>query len=101
MNPTGKRSPEERAVLALDTAHLLLTLGNQVSSGEYTPETPQHVIRTGGMGLRDAFAKEHAKMQREVRYVIFMQPADVALGGGVSSWIARTEVGVDLYRAAM
>lgn len=101
MNPTVTRSKEERAALALDTAHLLLALAPHVSNGEFVAGTPLNTLQTGQIGLRDVFVAEYEKMLRDARYSIFMRAADAVLGSGVASWKATNETGGALYEAAM
>jgi hypothetical protein len=101
MKPTVARTPEQRAALALDTAHLLLALAPYVSNGEYVAGTPLNTLQGGQIGLRDVFVAKYAKLLRDARYVVFMEAADAALGGGVAMWKAAPETGGALYESAM
>ena len=100
MRPSQTRTPEERAALALDTAHLLLVLASHVDTKEFASESPQKSVREG-TPLAEAFAAYHEALARSTRYAVFVEAADTALGEERQRSVTDSGTVRSLYPAAM
>lgn len=94
------RTPEERAALAVNTAHLLLAMAMHVDTKEFASESPQKSIREG-MPLADAFENYHDKLAGSARYAVFVQAGDVALGNEHQRSAADADEVRAMYSAAV
>nr|GAT44593.1 predicted protein [Mycena chlorophos] len=79
MKPSGPRTPEQRAALALDTAHLLLVMAMKISRSEYSAGSPQKDVAFGA-SLADVFTRDYHRQVRELRWRVLNEAVDTALG---------------------
>lgn len=79
-----RRTREERAALAQDTAYLLLAVAFQVAPGDATPDSARWRMKYGGVGFVDAYAEQARREQATARWGVIRDAADLALGGKLS-----------------
>ncbi|HEY5803064.1 MAG TPA: hypothetical protein VIT90_05170 [Lysobacter sp.] len=79
-------TPEERASLAHDTAHLLLAVSPALAHGEDMPGSPARAILQGRGDFVEEHWRAHESALRSARYRTLVMASDLALGGQARVW---------------
>ncbi|WP_243350833.1 hypothetical protein [Stenotrophomonas acidaminiphila] len=79
-----RRTREERAELAQDTAYLLLALAFAVDTGIGMSDSPRSRMRHAGVNFVDAYMEQAHRQQASARWAVLTDAADLALGGNLS-----------------
>lgn len=100
--PSGQRTPEQRQALALDTAHLLLVLANEIKTGEFVANAPEKDLQNANADFVAVFMRHHEDDGTGLRYRTLTRAADFVLGGGRHHWLRTAELdGQRLYQVAI
>lgn len=79
-----RRTREERAALAQDTAYLLLAVASAVDPGDATPDTARWNMKYGGVGFVEAFTEQARRNITTARWRVIRDAADLVLGSNLS-----------------
>ncbi|WP_148649637.1 hypothetical protein [Lysobacter antibioticus] len=93
LNDRVQRTPEQRAVLASDTAYLLTAAGSALDSSEYMPGNPEYATKGGERISVNEFMQWHLRHVHNSRYRTFLRALDMAAGKNREAW--RIDVLID------
>lgn len=100
--PSGTRTPEQRQALALDTAHLLLVLADEIKTGEFVANAPEKDLQNPNADFVAVFMRHHEDDGTGLRYRTLTRVADFVLGGERHHWLRTAELdGQRLYQVAI
>lgn len=98
----GTRTPEQRQALALDTAHLLLVLANEIKTGAFVANAPEKDLQNPGADFVAVFMRHHEDDGTGLRYRTLTRAADYVMGGERHHWLRTAELdGKKLYEVAI
>lgn len=70
-----------------DTAHLLLAMAMQIHNANMATRNPQGQLKGAGT-LAECYAARIELLQRNARYEVLLDAADVVLGGKAAAWLS-------------
>lgn len=92
LNDRVQRTPEQRATLASDTAHLLSAAGSALDSSEYMPGNPEYATKGGEKISVSEFMQWHQRHVHNSRYRTFLRALDLAAGKNREAWRIDTRI---------
>lgn len=93
LNSRVQRTPEQRAALVSDTAHLLVSAGSALDASEYMPSNPEYASKDQGRIDINEFMQWHLRHVHNSRYRTYLRALDLEAGKNREAW--RVDVRID------